>query len=118
MTVRRHALAIAACELIPVPFADTWAQNRVRRHLVADLAAAQGLSVDAAQLPVLADEAYAPVQRAATWPIRAIAKKVFFFVTPLLMVHEYRKAVAFGRRHQGDRPRRFESAKPGERIGT
>lgn len=94
--VRRHALAIAAAELIPVPLVDTWVQNRLRRRLVLRAAAARGEKPSDEVIAVRADEAYAPVQRAALWPVKAVAKKVFWFVTPFVMWRSYEQAVVFG----------------------
>lgn len=96
MHVRRHALAIAAAEMIPVPLVDTWVQNRLRRRLVLRAASLRGEQLSAEVLAVRADEAYAPVQRAAFWPVKAVAKKVFWFTTPFLMWRTYEQAVAFG----------------------
>ncbi len=102
MLVRRHALAIAAAELIPLPLVDTWVQNRLRRRLVLRAAAAQGEALSDEAVAVLADEAYAPVQRAALWPVEAVAKKVLWFVTPFVMWRSYERAVVFGEGLFGD----------------
>ncbi len=97
MHVRRHAVAVAAAELIPVPFLDTWVQNRLRRRLVLRAAAARGETLTEEVVAVRADEAYAPVRRADLWPVKAVAKKVFWFTTPLLMLRSYDEAARFAR---------------------
>jgi hypothetical protein len=96
MHIRRHALATAACELIPVPFLDTMVQNRIRREMVRCVAEERRLDLDEAALIAIADEPYAPGRRALLWPVKAVAKKVFFFLTPLMMLHEYHQTVKLG----------------------
>jgi len=102
MHVRRHAVAIAAAELIPVPFVDTWVQNRLRRRMVRKAVVLAGGEATPEVIAVRADEAYAPVRRAALWPVKAVAKKVFWFTTPFLMWKSYDDAVAFGRSLVGE----------------
>ena len=87
MSVKRHAVAVAACELIPIPLLDTMIQNQIRRNLVRNLSDARGLDLAPEFVEVLADEPLAPVQRAMFWPLKKIACKVFFPLSIGLAVH-------------------------------
>jgi hypothetical protein len=70
---KRVIVALLACELVPVPFLDTVAQNLVRRAWVDWYARRYG--------PVPADlstdQALSVVRRVLTHPLRAIATKLF-----------------------------------------
>jgi len=96
MHVRRHALAITAAELLPVPLLDTWTQNRVRRHLVRTVSEARGQQLSDDEVHALADEPYDPVRRLAVWPVKAVLKKLLFVTAPFLLYRTYRQAVGFG----------------------
>lgn len=87
MTVKRHALAVAACEMVPVPLLDTLLQNQVRRNLVRTLAEAQGRALDVESIGALADEPLAPMQRAALWPVKKVLCKVFFPLSIGMALH-------------------------------
>ncbi|TNE84796.1 MAG: hypothetical protein EP330_27705, partial [Deltaproteobacteria bacterium] len=54
--IKRYAVAAAACELLPVPLLDVYAQNQVRRRALRKAASHQGLALDEDQLRALADE--------------------------------------------------------------
>ena len=81
-TVRRHALAVAACELIPVPLLDTLAQNEVRRHLVRRVAEARGQTLTQEQVVALADQPMDTVGRVvrglAKWPVKKLLGPVYW----------------------------------------
>ena len=81
VTVNRYAIAVGACELIPVPLLDTWAQNQVRRAALRDAARAQGVELDPQRLRDLADEDVATpavvVRRLALWPVKKLLRTVF-----------------------------------------
>ena len=83
---RRHAAAVALCELVPLPVLDTWLQNRVRRRLIRVLGSP--LSDDA--LRTLADEDLLPWDRIRLWPLKKLASKVLPFWTALEMARAYR----------------------------
>jgi len=51
----RYALLACLCSLIPVPFLDTIAENRVRRALVRRIAAERGVTLSPEEVSVVAD---------------------------------------------------------------
>jgi hypothetical protein len=70
---RRVICALVACEFIPVPLVDTVVQNEIRRTWIRWLSAREGVSFPAD----LADQPLLPLKRAALWPLRLLAEKVF-----------------------------------------
>lgn len=78
MKIKRHAAAVAACELVPVPLLDTVLQNLVRRSLVRTLAESRGVTLEPYEIQALADEDLAPGRRALLWPVKKLVSKVFF----------------------------------------
>jgi hypothetical protein len=90
MTVRRYAVAAAACELIPVPLLDTVAQNRVRRLALAKVAAEAGRELSTEELRTLADEpletGWRLVRMLLLWPFKKLFRTVFFAWTAWVMV--------------------------------
>jgi len=81
-TVRRHALAVAACELIPVPLLDTLAQNEVRRRLVRTVAEARGATLTDGEVASLADQPMDTVGRVVRgllkWPVKKLLGPVYW----------------------------------------
>jgi hypothetical protein len=87
MKIKRHALAVAACELVPVPLLDTALQNVVRRNLVRGIAETSGLKLEPYEIQALADEELAPAKRALVWPVKKLLSKVFFPLSMGLAVY-------------------------------
>ena len=81
ITVRRYAVATAACELIPVPLLDVYAQNQVRRLALRKVAERRGIALDEEALRALADEELGGIgaiaKRLALWPVKKLLKTVF-----------------------------------------
>lgn len=96
MQIRRHATAVALCELVPLPLLDTLLQNQVRRRLVRHIAAERCLNLDPVEVATIADEDLGAVGRLLSWPVRAVLKKVFVFWIPLEMLRAYQRTVALG----------------------
>ena len=70
--IHRYTALVAAAELIPVPLADTWVQNRLRRRLVRGECPA----LDDATVKSLADERIVSPMRIVTWPVRRMFRMV------------------------------------------
>ncbi len=87
MKIKRHAFAVAACELVPVPLLDTALQNVVRRSLVRGIAETSGLKLEPYEIQALADEELAPAKRALVWPVKKLLSKVFFPLSMGLAVY-------------------------------
>ncbi|MCO4744921.1 MAG: hypothetical protein KC912_09030 [Proteobacteria bacterium] len=89
MTVRRYAVAAAACELIPVPLLDTVAQNQVRRRALTKAASSAGRSLSTEELHALADEPLATgwelVRMLLLWPFKKLFRTVFMVWTVWVM---------------------------------
>lgn len=92
---RRYALALTAAELLPVPLADTWVQNRIRLHWTRRHAAAQAWHLDDDALRAMAVQPYLPLRRAALWPVKAVAKKLLWFAAPVFLWRTWREARAY-----------------------
>ncbi|MEM9556426.1 MAG: hypothetical protein AAGC60_19370 [Acidobacteriota bacterium] len=78
-----HSLTAGLCALIPVPFADDWARDLVRRRMARQVLAERGLGADAAALDLLALGKEPPtarsvargcVQTVIVWPFRFLYK--------------------------------------------
>ena len=101
-SVRRYALAAAACELIPVPLFDTYCQNQIRRAALSHVAETTGQDLEPGRLHELADEeiggAATVAKRLAIWPIKKLLSTDFFAAAIFQMSRVYtdvqRRAVA------------------------
>jgi hypothetical protein len=81
-TARRHALAVAACELIPIPLVDTLAQNEVRRSFVRRVAKTRGQTLSADEVSALADQPLDTASRVVRgllkWPVKKLLGPVYW----------------------------------------
>lgn len=85
--MRRHAVAVALCELVPLPLLDTLLQNRVRRSLLRRIST---VPLSDEVLRATADEDLLPWDRMRWWPLKKVASKLIPFWTALEMARAYR----------------------------
>jgi hypothetical protein len=76
----RYALLTTLCALIPVPFLDTWAENRVRRTLVRRIAAGHGKELPDEAVRTVADlpsgGCFGMIKAALWWPVKKLLKTI------------------------------------------
>lgn len=76
----RYALLATLCALIPVPFLDTFAENRVRRALVRQIAARHDTTLPPEAVRVVADlpsgGCWGMVKAALWWPIKKLLRTI------------------------------------------
>lgn len=76
----RYALLTTLCTLIPVPFLDTYAENRVRRSLVRQIAARHEVILEEAAVRALADlpsgGCLGMLAAALWWPVKKLLKTI------------------------------------------
>jgi len=76
----RYALLTSLCALIPVPFLDTFAENRVRRALVRRVAADQGVTLPPSDVKAVADlpstGCSGMLAALLWWPVKKLLKTV------------------------------------------
>ena len=87
LTLITHALLVGLTPLIPVPLADDLAQQYLQGRMVRALARAHGVAIDDKDLPGMLS--VLPTRKgclhgcllsALTYPIKKLARKIFFFL--------------------------------------
>lgn len=80
LLVGRYALLASLCALIPVPFVDTWFENRLRRRLVRKVARRHGIELAPADLARLGDlpsgGCLGLLLSVVLWPVKKVLKTI------------------------------------------